>query len=76
MKEEGGDFNVVVTDALLKLKQTDLAANARMDRFDRRLDRLVDQMHEMRAILEDVHTSVLNLIDMNRRAIAFTSSEE
>ena len=68
-KEELADFKVAIADAILALTNSNVAANARMGRFK-------TELHEIRDILQDLHGSVRNLIETNRRAIGFTSPEE
>ena len=68
-KEELADFKVAIADAILTLTNSNVAANARMDKFE-------TELHEIRDILQDLHASVRNLIETNRRAIRFTASEE
>ena len=68
-KEELADFKVAIADAILALTNSNVAANARMEQFE-------TELHAIRDLLQDVHGSVRNLIETNRRAIGFTSSEE
>ena len=68
-KEEVAEFKVVIADAILTLTNSNVAANARMDKFEA-------ELHEIRDILQDLHASVRNLIETNRRAIGFTASED
>ncbi len=68
-KEELADFKVVIADAILTLTTSNVAANERMDKFE-------TELHEIRDILQDLHESVRNLIETNRRAIGFTPSDD
>ena len=68
-KEEVADFKIVIADAILTLINSNLAANARMDKFE-------TEVHEINANLQELLESVRNLIETNRRAIGFTSADD
>ena len=68
-KEDVADYKVIIADAILSLTNSNLAANARVDA-------LVTEMHEIRSDLQKLTESVRNLIETNRRAIGFTSSDD
>ena len=68
-KEDVADYKVIIADAILSLTTSNLAANARVDA-------LVNEMHEIPSDLQKLTESVSNLIETNRRAIGFTSSDD
>ena len=68
-KEDVADYKVIIADAILLLTNSNLAANARVEG-------LVTEMHEIRSDLQKLTESVRNLIETNRRAIGFASSDD
>ena len=68
-KEDVADYKVIIADAILSLTNSNLAANARVEG-------LVTEMHEIRSDLQKLTESVRNLIETNRRAIGFASSDD
>ncbi len=68
-KEDVADYKVLIADAILSLTNSNLAANARVDA-------LVTEMHDIRSDLQKLTESVRNLIETNRRAIGFASSDD
>ena len=68
-KEDVADYKVIIADAILSLTNSNLAANARVDA-------LVTEMHDIRSDLQKLTESVRNLIETNRRAIGFASSDD
>lgn len=82
-KDEMSDFKVIVTDMMTQLSQSNLAANARMDRFENRMDRFEtrmdrfeDELREIRIELRQNTRSIQELTESNRRAIGFQTSED
>ena len=75
-KDEMSDFKVIVTDMMTQLSQSNLAANARMDRFEARMDRFEDELREIRIELRRNTRSIQELTESNRRAIGFQTSED
>ena len=68
-KEDVADYKVIIADAILSLTNSNLAANARVEG-------LVTEMHDIRSDLQKLTESVRNLIETNRRAIGFASSDD
>ncbi len=82
-KDEMADFRIIVTDMMLQLSQTNLAANARMDRFETRMDRLEaridrleERMGEFREDLKVVLVTLEELLETNRRGFGFQTSND
>ena len=77
------DFRTIVTDMMLQLSQTNLAANARMDRFETRMDRLEaridrleERMDEFREDLKVVLVTLEELLETNRRGFGFQTTND
>ena len=75
-KDEMADFRTIVTDMMLQLSQTNLAANARMDRFEARMDRLEARMDEFSNDMQTVIATLSELVETNRTAIGFRTSSD
>ena len=75
-KDEMSDFKVIVTNMMTQLSQANLAANARMDRFEGRMDRLETRMDEFHNDMQAVISTLSDLVESNRRAIGFRTTED
>ena len=75
-KDEMADFRNIVTDMMLQLSQTNLAANARMDRFEARMDRLEERMDKFGEDLQTVLVTMQELLETNRRGFGFQTSND
>ena len=75
-KDEMADFRTIVTDIVLQMSQTNLAANARMDRFEARMDRLEARMDEFGQDLQTVLVTMQELLETNRRGFGFQTPND
>ena len=75
-KDEMADFRTIVTDMMLQLSQTNLAANTRMDRFETRMDRLETRMDKFGEDLQTVLVTMQDLLETNRRGFGFQTSND
>ncbi len=82
-KDEMTDFRNIVTNMMLQLSQTNLAANARMDRFEAkmdrfeaRMDRLEERMDKFGEDLQTVLVTMQELLETNRRGFGFQTSND
>ena len=75
-KDEMADFRTIVTDMMLQLSQTNLAANARMDRFEARMDRFEARLDEFGEDLKTVLVTMEELLETNRRGFGFQTSND
>lgn len=75
-KDEMADFRTIVTDMMLQLSQTNLAANARMDRFEARMDRFEARMDEFGEDLKRVLVTMQELLETNRRGFGFQTTND
>lgn len=75
-KDEMADFRTIVTDMMLQLSQTNLAANARMDRSEARMDRFEARMDEFGEDLKRVLALMQELLETNRRGFGFQTTND
>ncbi len=75
-KDEMADFRTIVTDMMLQLTQTNLAANARMDRFDGRMDRFEARLVEISDELKILSMTMQELLETSRRGFGFQTSND
>ena len=61
---------------MTQLSQANLAANARMDRFEARMDRLETRMDEFHKDMQAIISTLSDLVESNRRAIGFRTTED
>lgn len=68
-KDEMADFRAIVTDMMLQLSQTNLAVNARMDRFEARMDEFGEDLKTVLALMQE-------LLETNRRGFGFQTTND